>query len=276
MSRSWSGSGTENVTITNCQVSGYDEGTLLDGTYKRSENAHYHLHPTGRIKFGTESNGGFKNITISNCVFDYCRGLALETVDGALLEDVTISNITMRDVVNDPIFLRLGSRMRGPAGTPVGALRRVLISNVMVYNADPSYGCTISGLPGHDIEDICLSNIHIYYREGPVSRPVASPVPENENKYPEPGMFGTNPACGLFIRHAKGIQLADIQFHTLPSDDRPVLLLDDVKGVYLQHLTTDTASSHPKIVLKAVGRFETVNSLGIPDQQVKEISDKQF
>src|SRR5712691_6083779 len=26
---------TENVTITNCQVSGYDEGTLLDGTYKR-------------------------------------------------------------------------------------------------------------------------------------------------------------------------------------------------------------------------------------------------
>ena len=87
---------TENVTITNCQVSGYDEGTLLDGTFKREYNKYSHNSPTGRIKFGTESNGGFKNITISNCVFDYCRGLALETVDGALLEDVTISNITMQ------------------------------------------------------------------------------------------------------------------------------------------------------------------------------------
>src|SRR6185369_3050080 len=83
---------TENVTITNCQVSGYDEGTLLDGTYKRDfRNPNGTFSPTGRIKFGTESNGGFKNITVSNCVFDYSRGLALEAVDGALLEDVTIS-----------------------------------------------------------------------------------------------------------------------------------------------------------------------------------------
>ena len=126
---------TENVTITNCQLSGYDEGTLLDGTYQRSDNPQYHFSPTGRIKFGTESNGGFKNITISNCVFDYCRGLALESVDGALLEDVTINNITMRDVVNDPIFIRLGARMRGPADTPVGEIRRVIISNIVSYNS---------------------------------------------------------------------------------------------------------------------------------------------
>jgi len=124
---------TENVTITNCQVSGYDEGSLLDGTYKRAfNNQNGTFSPTGRIKFGTESNGGFKNITISNCVFEYCRGLALETVDGGLLEDVTISNITMRDISNSPIFLRLGSRVRGPRGTPVGALRRVNINNVIV------------------------------------------------------------------------------------------------------------------------------------------------
>src|ERR1041385_8947346 len=129
---------TENVTITNCQVSGYDEGTLLDGTYKRDYRAaNGTFSPTGRIKFGTESNGGFKNITIDNCVFDYSRGLALESVDGALLEDVTISNITMRDISNCPIFLRLGSRMRGPSGPPSGELRRVKITNVVVYNAEP-------------------------------------------------------------------------------------------------------------------------------------------
>jgi polygalacturonase len=125
----------ENVTITNCQVSGYDEGTFLDGTFKREQKKYSHGTTTGRIKFGTESNGGFKNVTISNCVFDYSRGFALETVDGGLLEDVTISNITMRDIVNAPIYLRLGGRMRGPEGTPVGKLRRVLISNVNIHNA---------------------------------------------------------------------------------------------------------------------------------------------
>ena len=160
-------SATENVTITNCQVSGYDLGTFLDGTFKRTmEMAPDRDGVTGRIKFGTESNGGFKNIAISNCVFDRCRGLALETVDGGLLEDVTITNITMRDIVNSPIFLRLGSRMRGSEGVPAGRLRRVNISSIIVYDADPRYSSIISGIPGHDIEDVKLSNIRIYCRGG--------------------------------------------------------------------------------------------------------------
>jgi polygalacturonase len=251
---------------------------LLDGTFQRSDNPAYHRHPTGRIKFGTESNGGFKNITISNCVFDYCRGLALETVDGALLEDVTISNITMRDVVNDPIFLRLGARMRGPAGTPVGALRRVLISNVVVYNADPGYGCTISGVPGHDIEDVRLSNIHIYYREGGNGKPAMLPVPENENKYPEPGMFGPNPAFGLYVRHASGIQLDDVQFTTLSADQRPALALDDVKDVHLRHVMTKRAApaTGPGMVVKNISGFEMINSFDIPDQRANSIPDQVF
>ena len=41
---------------------------------RRSEDPR--LGPVGRIKLGTESNGGFKNITIADCTFDYCRGLA--------------------------------------------------------------------------------------------------------------------------------------------------------------------------------------------------------
>ena len=121
---------------------------------------------TGRIKFGTESNGGFQNITISNCVFDGCQGLALETVDGALLEDVTITNITMRDIVDVPFFLRLGSRMRGPEGVAVGELRRVLISNVVVSNCASRQATLITGIPGHYIEDVRLSNILVLHQGG--------------------------------------------------------------------------------------------------------------
>jgi hypothetical protein len=157
----------ENVTITNCQVSGFVRGTFLDGTYDTSlGHAPDRDGPTGRIKFGTESNGGFKNIAISNCVFVHCRGLALETVDGGNIEDIAITNIAMRDITNSPIYIRLGARLRGPKDTPVGAIRRVLISNVVVSDADSRYASIIAGLPGHPIEDVTLDNIHIQYRGG--------------------------------------------------------------------------------------------------------------
>jgi len=69
----------ENVTITNVFVSGYDVGSLLNGTYTRNfKQAQDRDRPTGRIKIGTESEGDFKNIAISNVVFEHCRGLAIE------------------------------------------------------------------------------------------------------------------------------------------------------------------------------------------------------
>src|SRR5689334_13118323 len=122
---------TENVTITNCLVSGYDIGSLLDASYKRTVKAAPDRDgPTGRIKIGTESDGDFKNITISNIVFDRSRGLALESVDGGHIEDIAVSNITMREISNAPFFIRLGSRQRAPEGTPVGSIKRVSISHV--------------------------------------------------------------------------------------------------------------------------------------------------
>lgn len=254
---------TENVTITNCQVSGYDEGTLLDGTFKRTENPVYKKHPTGRIKLGTESNGGFQNVAISNCVFDYCRGLALETVDGALLEDITISNITMRDIVNDPIFLRLGSRMRGPKEAAVGQLRRIIISNVNVYNADPNYACTFSGIPGHNLEDIQLNNIHIYYKGGITNGQPEREVPEQENKYPEPGMFGQAPAYGFFIRHAKDIQLNNVQISLINADSRPPLRMDDVQGVYLNRVKATDFNTGKLTVLNQVTGLQTFDSMDL-------------
>ncbi|MGY3055133.1 polygalacturonase [Pedobacter sp. UYEF25] len=251
---------TENVTITNCQVSGYDEGTLLDGTYKRSENPVYKFQPTGRIKFGTESNGGFKNITISNCVFDYCRGLAIETVDGAQIEDVTINNITMRDIVNDPIFLRLGARMRGPEGVPVGELRRVTISNVNIYNVDPNYTCTITGIPGHPISEIWLDNIRIHYKGGIQDFDENKTIPENDNKYPEPGMFGRAPAYGFFIRHAVNIKLSNVDLLLENVDSRPAFRADDVQGLTLRQVHASKSKHKKFTVLNKVTGLKIIES----------------
>lgn len=270
---------TEDVTITNCQVSGYDEGTFLDGTYKREfrESGNNDFSPIGRIKFGTESNGGFKNITISNCIFDYCRGLALETVDGGLLEDVTITNITMRDITNAPLFLRLGSRLRGPTETTtVGALRRVLISNVAVYNANPKYGSIISGIPGHDIEDVTLSNIRIYYQGGGTLEQAALNPPENENDYPEPTMFGEIPAYGFFIRHVKGLEMDDVAVSYMKTEARPAFLLSDVKGADFSRVKAQRAPEAPTFILKDVEGFSLQQSRSLPDKRLERAKLEKF
>src|SRR5215472_11653015 len=257
---------TENVTITNCQVSGYDEGTLLDGTFKRDYRAaNGTFSPTGRIKFGTESNGGFKNITIDNCVFDYSRGLALESVDGALLEDVTISNITMRDISNCPIFLRLGSRMRGPSGPPVGELRRVKINNIVVYNAEPRYASLISGIPGHDIEDITLQNIRIYYRGGGTKQQAALEPPEKENDYPEPSMFGEIPAYGFFIRHVRGLEMNNISVSYLKDEARAPFVLNDAKSIELRNVKAARPAGVPTFILNDIDNFSIHDSYPLED-----------
>jgi polygalacturonase len=190
---------TENLTITNCYVTAkYQLGTMLDGTFKEWPSD-TKVPRTGRIKCGTESNGGFKNITISNCVFEGCRGLALESVDGALLEDIAITNITMRELTSSPIFLRLGSRMRGPTGVPVGTLRRVLISNLVSYNSGSQLPAIVSGIPGTMIEDLKISDVYLHQKGGADTTMAAIDPPEDEKGYPDPHRFG---ATGVRIPHA--------------------------------------------------------------------------
>jgi polygalacturonase len=215
---------TQNVNIANCYVSGcWELGTLLDSTYKRQNTG------GGRIKCGTESNGGFINIAISNCVFEGTQGIALETVDGALLEDIAISNITMRDITSCPIFLRLGARLRGPAdSTKVGTLRRVLISNLNCNHYGSRFGSVLSGIPGYFIEDVKLDNIYVQSAGGGAANLVDIHPPEDENKYPEPGMFGATPSYGFYLRHINRIEMSHVEVHPAAPDPRPSFYLDDV------------------------------------------------
>lgn len=291
---------TENVTITNCTVSGYDIGSLLDGTNKRTlTRAPDRDGPTGRVKLGTESEGDFRNITISNIVFDRSRGLALESVDGSHIEDVAISNLTMRDVSNAPLFLRLGARMRAPEGTSIGSIRRVSISNVVVSDADPRYASILAGLPGHPIEDVHLSHITIQYRGGlslddaakqpaalvntfffrgqggiPPREPYA--VPEREKEYPEPSMFGLLPASGFFLRHAAGIQMDHITLSYAKEDTRPVFVLDDVDGLELDHVQARKAPAALNLRVKDVRNLVVRDSSIAPDGRIDQTEPKEF
>lgn len=257
---------TENVTIDNCMVSGYSLGTLLDGTYQGGSYG-----ATGRIKFGTESNGGFKNIAISNILFDHCRGLALETVDGALLQDVTISNITMRSV-QTPIFMRLGARMRGPSGLTIGSFQRVSISNVTINDADPRYPSTIAGIPGHPIQDVRISNVRQYLVGGLTPADANQNPPELENAYPENNMFGTLPAYGFYIRHAGNIEMNDVAVHFEQQDTRPAFVLNDVTTADFHHVTADKVNGVPTYDLTSVDDFTVTDGRPVRDIHLAHVN----
>lgn len=263
---------TENITITNCQVSGYEEGTLLDGTYQKKGRK----NPSGRIKLGTESNGGFKNIAITNCVFDHCRGLAIETVDGAVLEDIVISNITMRDITNAPLFIRLGARQRGPAGSPYSTLRRVMISNVIAYDVTGEQAAIISGIPGHDIEDLTLNNIHFYFKGGGTKEQAGLTIPPLIDSYPDPNRFGITPAYGFFIRNVKGLKMSNIKVSYSKADLRPAFLLDQVTDADFQQISAQKDKDTPTFNLNAVKNFSLSNSKPMPDSQLEEADKKQL
>ena len=267
---------TENLTITNCYVSGcYELGTLLDGTFKKFA-PDVHVPRTGRIKFGTESNGGFKNITVSNCVFEGCNGIALESEDGALLEDVAFTNITMRDISEAPLFIRLGSRMRGPEGVPVGACRRIILSNIVSYNSASKYAAIISGIPGHPIADLKISDVYLHHQGAGTAEMAALQPPENETGYPDPHMFGAMPAHGFYIRHVNNIELTNVEIAYASPDARAAFVLDSVTDADLFRIKLPTDTHQPAFKLRKVSNFRIFGCPRIKDKEIATTESAEF
>ncbi|WP_380780592.1 glycoside hydrolase family 28 protein [Sphingomonas sp. R86520] len=255
---------TENLTIANCLVTGnYRIGSVIDGSWQKMPPSFAKtIH--GRIKFGTETNGGFRNIAVTNCIFEDSRGLAFETVDGAMIEDVVVSNITMRGIVDAPLFLRVGKRMRGPQGRPIGTMRRILIQNIVSSNATllPS---VIAGLAGHPVEDVRISDVYLHHVGGATAAMARLQPPEEELGYPEATMFGDLPATGLFVRHARNLELSNIEIAVAAADPRPAFVLDDVADADAFRIKVPAGIGFS---LRGVTGFRSFGSRSVPDRTI--------
>lgn len=242
----------QQVVIEDCHVSGYDVGSFFDGT--RTTNtmkAPDGDGPTGRIKLGTESNGGFRDITIRRCTFTHCRGLALETVDGAPMEKIYVSDIKMADICNSPIYIRLGDRMRAPAGFHPSSVNDICIRNIHVTDADSRYACLIAGVKGNRVRGVKIDSLYVQFRGGLTLEDVrlqrgcnpfffsekrpASQI--GESNYPEPSAHGIQPAWGFSIIHAEDIELRNIHLETINKDERPWLYKRDAKRIRFDNYT---------------------------------------
>ena len=244
------------VVITGCTIDSDDDAIVLKSlSTKPCENivisdciVSSHCNA---IKMGTESGGGFQSITVANCTICSPRyskvtygkqrglaGLALEIVDGGTLDRIAISNITIKGVTV-PIFMRLGNRARiydkDKPKPPVGKFRNVVVSNVIATDCS-EIGCSITGLPGHPIENITISNVNLGSDGGGTKEDAARQIPEKPTSYPESTMFGTLPAYGFYCRHVKNLKFRNIRLATSKPDLRHAMAFDDVQNAAIDSL----------------------------------------
>ena len=247
---------SRDVVVTNCIFDCEDDAICLKGLSKRfCENVSVTncvaASNCNAVKLGTASVYGFRNIAISNITVRHASednfrrwstkiagitapvtvisGIALEVVDGGIMENVSISNISMRDV-QTPIFIRMGRR--NPSVFPDGSrMKGITISGVTAVS-ESMMSSSITGVPGLYPEDIYLSDIDITAPGGGTPEMVDAVVPEAEASYPENRKLGHFlPASGLYIRHANNVFLSNVRFHFRAPDARPLIVTDDCQNI---------------------------------------------
>lgn len=218
------------------------------------------------MKWGSETNGGFRNFAITNCVFRradeptiYNRpnrtlgGLAIETVDGALVENFNISNISMYGVMT-PLFIRLANRARnyydgGPA-QPVGTLRDIHIAN-LTATMHGLVSSSITGLDGHEVENVTLSNVTIVCDGGGSAEYAQNRnLPAREKEYPETLIFADAPASALFVKNARGLRMENVRLEVRHADPRVLLFIENADDAALDNITLVNPQDAPQLILR--------------------------
>ncbi len=255
------------VRISNCYVDSYDDAICPKASPSMgmaNRRSTEHLTVTNCVlrtncncfKFGTESSGDLRDVALTNCTMlarqsgrRPISGVSLESVDGAHIDGVVISNLTMAGV-QAPLFVRLGNRGRGLDPAVPGSVQNITISNIVARGSTVT--SSVTGIPAHPVRRVTLSNITITM-EGGHRAPGGLDVPEQIARYPEATMFGILPAFGFYARHAEGLALANIQVRWEKEDLRPAMIFDDVKDLTLDGFRTGTvAGSAPVLWLNNV------------------------
>jgi polygalacturonase len=234
---------SEDVRVRDCDVISGDDALVIKSTSAPNPSrniraVHCKLSTrTNAIKLGTESIGGFEDISVSDCQITHTdmAGIALYAVDGGDLRNVTINNITM-DGVAVPISIRLGARLKTfragdqPKTTP-GKLSNVTIQDISAKNI-AMIGMLINGLAAFPVESLTLENIQLELPGGGTVAEAKIQLPEKEKDYPEFEMFGkTMPAYGIYARHVQNIKFRNVHISLLKPDGRPATVLVDVNDV---------------------------------------------
>lgn len=268
------------VNITHSFVNSADDAICIKSSKGGSHNNDIYVghcitrSSSNGIKFGTSSKGGFKNVVVEDIqVFDtYRSAVCVGCVDGGFLHNVSIRDIYADNTAN-AFVIRLGHRN---INGEVGSLKNVEIKNLTAHipfgRTDSDYElrgpalntffnpipASITGLPGHLVENIHLENIQISYPGNANTGLAFIPldqlfqVPEQPTEYPEYTMFAELPSWGLYVRHAKGITLKNVKLSVRQSDFRPAYVFDDVEKLECNELDVTSTHANTQMVLHDV------------------------
>lgn len=248
------------VRITNSYIDSWDDAVCPKASFalgKRRGTEHLVVANCilrtncNAFKFGTESEGDLKNVSVSNCVVlrrDIGRhptsGIALESVDGANIDGVVISNVSIEDA-RAPIFIRLGNRARSMEKPAPGSIRNVSIQNVTATGADLT--SSITGVEGGRVQNVLIDGFTVTANGGGARRDLD--VPEVPEKYPDGDMFGELPALGLYIKHVDGLTLRNDRVQATQPDARPALIADDVTRLEISGFTSSNIPEQEPILV---------------------------
>ena len=261
----------EDVTISDCHVDcGDDAIALKEGGIRIVVTNCIISTRWAAFRIGPEARGVFRDIAVSNCVVNdtYGSGIKIQQVEGGVMENISFDNLVMNHVTG-PISLRLGGYLgwknERKESLPIGILRNIRFSNIRATVADNAYplphevpafpgerkSClNVTGVPGYFVENITFSGVHITFPGGGDENDARRIVPELRDHYPEYHMFGTLPAYGMYVRHAKGITLDNVTFDRAAADQRPALVCDDVEDLELSNFRASGAHETELICLR--------------------------
>lgn len=242
--------GCHNVTVSDMIADSDDDGITLKSTSPRLceditiSNCVVSSH-CNAIKLGTETNGGFRNIIVRGVVvkpsadqssryFGLPTGhsaISLEIVDGGTMSNVDIADITITGT-ESPIFIRLADRRRPYAENApidkVGSISGIRLHDILINGAGPT-GCSITGIEGHPVTDVQISDVTIHHAGGqPVT---AAPADEKIAEYPEATMWGILPAKGFWLNHTRNVTFRNVNVITDAPDERPLFVATDSPGL---------------------------------------------
>ena len=260
----------EDVMISDCHIdSGDDAIALKEGGLRIVVTNCIISSRWAAFRIGPEARGVFRDIAVSNCVIydTYGTGIKIQEVEGGVMENISFDNLVMNHVTG-PISLRLGGylgwRQERKESLPIGVLRNIQFSNIRATVADNAYplphevpafpgekkSCiNITGVPGYFIEKISFNGLHLTFPGGGSQEEAQRAVPELRDRYPEYHMYGTLPAYGFYLRHAKGLTFEDVTLETASPDLRPALVGEDVEDLELANFRATGTGQEPLVRL---------------------------
>jgi len=201
------------------------------------------------LKLGTASTGPMRRIVFEDNVIEHAQaaGIAVESVDGGEVSDVTFRRTTLSDV-GTPVFVLLGARGGGAART--GAIHDLRFETLRADRIRYPWGAIISGAPAdaagrHDVSTVTFRDVAITFAgKGAAAGPhvfgstpaEAARFPMYAGGYPDAKfLFATPtsksevsdyalPGWAFFVRDARGVRFEDCRLTLSGVDDRAAIV----------------------------------------------------